>query len=141
MLSPGPYPVLHGESNARSARAQYANLPLEMAPVMSFRAVVSQEGEWLTAQILEYDLATQARSLDDLWYELQRLVVGHVAASLSEGVAPFEGLAPAPQRVWHLYEQSKIPLQPPEIPFDVLKPAADTARPKISEIRVVALAA
>ena len=74
------------------------------------RAVVFQDGEWLCAQCLEYDIATQARTLDDLSYELQRIIVGHIATSKKLGKEPFEGLSRAPVKFWRMFEQSKIPL-------------------------------
>jgi hypothetical protein len=43
------------------------------------RAVVFQEGEWLCAQCLEYDLMVQAKSLKQLSRALQKLIVGHIA--------------------------------------------------------------
>jgi len=46
------------------------------------RAVVFQEGEWLCAQCLEYNLVAQAKSLKQLSRALQRLIVAHVAVRL-----------------------------------------------------------
>ena len=76
----------------------------------TIRAVVFQEGEWLSAQCLEYDIATQAKTLDDLSYELQRILVGHVVTSKKLGKAPFEGVPRAPRKYWEMFERSKIPL-------------------------------
>ncbi len=63
-------------------------------------AVVFQEGNWWSAQCLEYDLAAQARTVSDLRYELQRVIATHVAASRELGEAPFVSLKPAPQSVF-----------------------------------------
>ncbi len=62
------------------------------------RVVIFQEGDWLCAQCLDYDIATQAKSLDDLRYDLERLMVGHIAISLKHGVKPFRHLQPAPKK-------------------------------------------
>jgi hypothetical protein len=81
------------------------------------RFVVIQEGEWLSAQCLEYDIATQARTLDDLTYELQRLIVGHIVTSRKLNKEPFEGLSRAPQKFWDMFERSKLPLSTPRVSF------------------------
>ena len=77
---------------------------------IALRVVVFQEDEWVCAQCLEYDIAAQAKTLDDCLYQLGRLVVGHVAVSVEKGLEPFHGLKRAPQRFWDWFEQSKIPL-------------------------------
>ena len=66
-------------------------------------AVVFREGEFWVAQCLEYDIATQAKSLRDLQYELQRTLVGHIVASNEAGQQPFEKLAPAPKPYWDMF--------------------------------------
>src|SRR5438128_8437533 len=45
----------------------------------AIRAVVFQEGDWLCAQCLEYDLVAQAKSLPRLYEALRRLIIGHIA--------------------------------------------------------------
>lgn len=95
------------------------------------RVVVLQEGEWLSAQCLEYDIATQARTLDDLWYELQRILVGHVATRLRERKPPFQGLPPAPKKFWRMFERSKIPLPPPRLSFKIRRPGVPGVRPQV----------
>ena len=49
---------------------------------IAIRALVFQEGDWLSARCLEYDLATQARTLPRLYESLHRLVLGHIAVRL-----------------------------------------------------------
>lgn len=78
--------------------------------IRPLRAVVFQEGDWLCAQFLEYDIATQAKNLEDLYYEIQRIIVGHVATSLAHGKPPFAGVPRAPQKYWKMFQRSKIAL-------------------------------
>jgi hypothetical protein len=66
-------------------------------------AVIFREGDYWVAQCLEYDLATQAKSLKDLQYELQRTLIGHIVASTEADQVPFERLAPAPKRYWEMF--------------------------------------
>jgi len=82
------------------------------APLRSVHAVVFQEGDWWIGQCLEVDLASQTRRLEDLPGELERLLAVQLAASAEAGIAPFEGLAPAPRRFWDLYERAKSRLTP-----------------------------
>jgi len=95
---------------------------------------VFQEGEWLSAQCLEYDIATQAKTLDGLISELQRILRAHIATSLTLDKKPFAGVPKAPQRFFDLFEQSKIPLTvanfgPPDLEIEIAPP----------ELRVAAL--
>ena len=81
------------------------------------RFVVLQEGDWLSAQCLEYDIATQARTFEDLAYELQRLIAGHIATSKKLHKRPFEGLPKAPPRFWDMFERSRIALPTQSLAF------------------------
>ena len=49
---------------------------------------------------LEYDFATQAKSLADLRYDLERMIVGHIAVSLENGLQPFGNARRAPKKFW-----------------------------------------
>ncbi len=53
--------------------------------------------EWWVAQCLEYDVATQARTLDGLKHAVRHLIDGHAAVSRKFGLEPFQGLDPAPE--------------------------------------------
>jgi len=64
----------------------------------AIRAVIFQEGDWLCAQCLEYDLVAQAKSLQQLSRALQRLIVGHVAVRLRHNQEPFRDLPRAPEK-------------------------------------------
>ena len=63
----------------------------------AIRAVVFQEGDWLCAQCLEYDLVAQAKSLPRLYEALRRLIIGHIAVRARHRQQPFLGLPRAPQ--------------------------------------------
>src|SRR5713226_5700804 len=77
---------------------------------IAIRALVFQEGEWLSVRCLEYDLATQARTLPQLYKSLNRLILGHIAVRLRHNQRPFESLPPAPRKYWDMFQCSKIPL-------------------------------
>ena len=84
---------------------------------VSVRVVVFQEGDWVCAQCLEYDIAAQGKTLDDCLYELERLVVGHIAIGVEHGLEFLRGLKPAPRRFWEWFERSRIPLSAARFPF------------------------
>ena len=85
------------------------------------RAVVFQEGDWLCAQCLEYDLVAQAKSLRQLSRALQRLIVGHVAVRLRHKQRPFRDLPRAPEKYWAMFRQSRLTLPAPMFRLDILK--------------------
>ncbi len=96
------------------------NLPASMprsraraARKYAVRAVVFQEGEWLCAQCLEYDLVAQAKSLQQLSRALQRLIVGHVAVRLHHKQQPFRDLPRAPEKYWAMFRWSRLKLPAP----------------------------
>ena len=99
---------------------------------------IFQEGEWLCAHCLEYDFATQAKNLDDLRYDFERMIVGHIAVSLANGLKPFPAGRRAPEQYWTMFKQSKIPL--PRQNFG-LKSKTRGAKIPTPEIRVAPLAA
>jgi len=74
------------------------------------RALVFQEEDWLCVRCLEYNLATQARTLPQLYKNLNRLILGHIAVRVHHNQRPFLSLSPAPRKYWDMFERSKIPL-------------------------------
>jgi hypothetical protein len=83
----------------------------------SISVVLIQEGNWWSAQCLEYDIAAQAKTVTDLRYELERVIISHVAVSVKLGREPFEGLERAPQKYWTLFENSKLRIEDEEAFF------------------------
>jgi len=76
-----------------------------------------QEGEWWSAQCLEYDIATQARTLPELRNELERVLLLHVLMALEQGREPFTGIARAPKKYWEMFATAKLRLEGDELPF------------------------
>jgi hypothetical protein len=72
--------------------------------------VIFQEGDWLCAQCLEYDLLAQAKDLPKLFKALERLIVGHIAVRLRHGQQPFRDLRRAPAKYWSLFRRSRLAL-------------------------------
>lgn len=75
------------------------------------RVLIAQEeasngDQWYVAQVLEFDIATQAKSIDDITYEVQRMICAHILCSEQEGLDPF-AVPPAPKEYEDLYVASK----------------------------------
>lgn len=74
----------------------------------NIRAIAFRSGDWWVAQCLEYRIATQARYLEDLPDELNRLLKVQVGASLALGIEPFHGFSAAPRKYWEMFEQAGV---------------------------------
>ena len=101
---------------------------------LRLRIVVFQEDDLVCAQCLEYDIAAQAKTLEDCLYEVSRLVVGHLAIAAENEVTPFQGIPSAPQRFVDWFERSKIPLPTVSAPFTPVAASSVVIQP--AEIRV-----
>ena len=119
-----------------------ANLQLGMgskartAKRYAIRAVVFQEGEWLCAQCLEYDLVAQAKTLQQLSRALQRLIVGHVAVRLHHKQQPFRDLPRAPEKYWTMFRRSRLALPAPMFRLGALRSRGIVVAPP--QIRIAA---
>lgn len=108
---------------------------------MAISVIAFQDGDGWTAQCLEYDIAAQAKTLSDLRYELDRVVMSHIAVSDELGQEPFVGLDPAPQKFWTMYEDAKLRVEREDLPFrlpDAGQGLVVTPRLKIAEQHVPA---
>jgi hypothetical protein len=76
------------------------------------RAVVFKEGEWWVIQVLDYDLATQVRRLEDVPDTFRRLILGQMEVNAFMGVAPFHGFSKAPRRFWEMYDRARTFVAP-----------------------------
>lgn len=95
-----------------------------MKGAIAISVLLFQEGDWWSAQCLEYDITAQARTLPDLRYELGRVLISQMAVSVELGIEPFEDIGPAPQRFWRMYEGAQIRLEMDELPFRLPTPGA-----------------
>lgn len=102
------------------------------------RVVVFQEGDWLCARCLEYDLGTQARNLEDVLVDLQRIFLGHIAICAENELKPFSMLRRAPKKYWDMFRRSRISLPPQTFRFKISRRGVKLPPP---EIRVAPVAA
>lgn len=77
----------------------------------AMRAVIFQSGEWWVGQILDQDIATQAKTKPDPLYELGRTLAGRMLRS--EGLPQAAVLPGAPRRFWDMFASGT------DVPFEV----------------------
>jgi hypothetical protein len=68
--------------------------------------LIFKEDGWWIAQCLDYDIAAQARTLPDVQYEIQRVLVGRISMAKKLSIDPFEGLAPAPEGYLKMFKDT-----------------------------------
>jgi len=86
----------------------------ELPKEYRLHAVVFRHGDWLIAQCLEHDIAAQARSNAELYYEIKRLLVAHLFRADDVTAEPFPGIPKAPKRFWQMYKAATMKLAPLE---------------------------
>ncbi len=102
---------------------QCAEPPTQAEPTISVLAF--QEGEWWSAQCLQYDIAAQAKTLPDLFYELGRTLAGYYALAAKAGDAPFAGIGPAPKNFWDMFPAQAKKIEELEAERDRLREALE----------------
>jgi hypothetical protein len=80
-----------------------------------------------SAQCLERDIAAQAKTLEDLYSEIERVLVAHLSVAKELGQEPFKGIAPAPKKYWDLFKKSHI---------CITRPPAMMKRRKLTQPRI-----
>jgi predicted RNase H-like HicB family nuclease len=78
---------------------------------LEIRAIALQEDGWWVAQCLEYDIATQARTLADLERDLQQMIETHILLGRERGRPPFESIGKAPDRFWKMWDKAEFRLE------------------------------
>lgn len=79
--------------------------------------VLYQEGNCWIAQGLEYDITAQAFSLPELHQRFALKVAAEVVISIDLGKEPLQGLSPAPEVFWRMFEDApmSVSAEPPPV--------------------------
>lgn len=101
---------------------------------MTISVILLQEGEWWSAQCLEFDIAAQAKTLPELRNELKRVLLFYIASAREERRQPFESFQKAPQAYWDMFAAAKLRLDADELPFHF--PEALAVPPVLPRLRV-----
>jgi len=83
-----------------------------MGPRYSLNFLLTKEKEGWCARCLEYDFVTQADTLDELYREIERTVVGHFVIGQESGLAPFHGLKRAAKKYWDQFANAHTRVSP-----------------------------
>jgi hypothetical protein len=92
-----------------------------------------RDGRWV-AQFLQYDIGAEAGKLEELDYEIQRVLVGYICTCLEHGETPFARLQPAPKPYWDLWRRSRLKLVPD--PGPAFRTATGTVQPPLAELKI-----
>jgi len=81
------------------------------------RIVVYQEGDWLCAHSVDFNLCAQAKTMASLYRAIHKLIAGHVVVRRRHNMQPFLDLPPAPRKYRDMWERSiELPEQVVRIP-------------------------
>jgi len=96
---------------------------------MNLSVLLFRETDTWVAQCLEFDIVAQASTIDDVIYEFQRVLCGHIAIRKELNLPPLESdMPPAPEVYWRQYERAarldktSPRIQVPSIPVEVQHP-------------------
>jgi hypothetical protein len=105
--------------------------PMSAPDEHKIHVVIFRNGEWLIAQCLEHDIATQAHDVKDLLHEVERILSAHILVADQDGSEPFANIPKAPRRFWQMYKDATARLEPIR---DIELPSARHPRP-VLELR------
>lgn len=74
---------------------------------VAISAVLFYQGEQWVGQCLQYDVAAQASTLEDVQYELMRVLMSHAALDIERGVEPLGSLPQAPRIYWKKFDEGQ----------------------------------
>ncbi len=75
--------------------------------IVKIRVLVEREEDFWLAQCIEHDLATQANTVNELYYEIELMISAHMAACKEVGIEPFR-VPPAPVDVLERFERAGL---------------------------------
>jgi predicted RNase H-like HicB family nuclease len=102
-----------GKLSLETRHATAKGKPGKVERKHKFSVLFFEHDECWAAQCLEYDIATQAKTLQELFHEVERVLVGHVAVAKELGQEPFVGIGRAPPQYWELFEKSQTQISRP----------------------------
>jgi hypothetical protein len=98
----------------------------------TIHVLVRRERDWYVAQFLEFDFATQAKSLTRLKREVELALRFQIEESERTGRDLFHGYSRAPEKFWQMYAEAK------ELSFRQVRRHASRSIPRRIELRAVA---
>lgn len=112
-----------------SVRKMKTDIP-EIGDVSINVLVTNREGWWV-AQGVEYDIVAQGKTIEDMEYEFERMLMVHILSAEEFGLVPLESLPPAPEEIRQAFKMARIlQLEAPRI--RAAAPRAEKRVPKLS---------
>lgn len=78
--------------------------------------IVFQTDKVWGAQCLQHDIGAQGKTLQDVMYEMQRAIVGHIVVATQLDRVPFADLPAAPRDYWDMW-RTAIKVEAEDEPF------------------------
>jgi hypothetical protein len=97
------------------------------------RVVVFKDAGLLCAQCLEYDIAVQAKTIDELQRNLDDALMSQLDISAELGREPFEGVPPAPPQFFNIFESARSSSEKEQ--QHLIKPTSDMGQMILPEMR------
>ena len=73
---------------------------------ITMRVLFLSEGKTWVAQCIEYDIAAQGHTFEEVQKNFERTFVGHILLDLSRGKEPLEDIPPAPDFYRERFERA-----------------------------------
>lgn len=90
--------------------------------------IMFKEDEWWNAQCLEYDIASQGKTIKEAQFEYQKIICSMYIVAEELGINnPFQGIPPAPQ---FLHEMARNTDNVVRLEFKIVEHLCDEAIPE-----------
>ena len=82
----------------------------------NIRVLIFKDGDLWIAQCLEYDIAVQAKNLNELKEKFIGTINVHITSSIENNEIPFMNIPKTPDEFWELYHKDNLLEKPLKIP-------------------------
>ncbi|MEW6159926.1 MAG: hypothetical protein AB1813_21060 [Verrucomicrobiota bacterium] len=93
------------QTTSPSVTRMHTHLATGRLDLLIIRERAGDDEVWV-AQCLQYDIATQAKTLESLKRKFVRMFVSNIIIALENGQEPLANIKPAPQSYWDAYNQA-----------------------------------
>lgn len=107
---------VRGYIDAAFGELKMANAKAPNGDEKSIRVIVFRENEMYIAQCIDYDIATQAKNIDELIDRLELTVEAEFAYCEELGQEPHKVIVPAPNYYHELWEKRHVSIQLIQLP-------------------------
>ena len=80
---------------------------------LQLRVLVRKDGDWWVARGVDHDIATQARTSEDLQYDFERMLVTQLIVDAQHSRPPLSSVPRAPAEVERAWQEGLTAVLPP----------------------------